>query len=278
VSPDAEEPLLVLWDIDQTLIEAGGATKLAYAAAFRRATGQRLEAPWQFNGRTELAAATEVLRAHGVNPSRTLVDSFIALVVEELLGRADQMRCDGRVLPGAEDALVACRALPGVHQSVLTGNVYPLALLKMTVFGLVEHLDLQIGAFGGDAVDRLELPAHAWRRAGQHLGRRFVGADTVIVGDTLLDVATGKSAGAHVVAVATGPASPAELRTAGADVVLADLTDTGRVVNAIVQSRKREPREALAAAAYPVDSTARHTRRRDVRPPSAPPRPGERPG
>ncbi len=227
-------PLLVLWDIDQTLIEIGGATRLAYAAAFRRATGRALEQPWQFNGRTELAAATEVLRAHGVNPSRALVDSFIALIVEELHDRADQMRREGRALPGAEDALMACRAVPGVHQSVLTGNVYPLALLKVTVFELIEHLDMRIGAYGGDGLDRTELPAHAWRRAGRHLGRRFSGADTVIIGDTLLDVATGKTAGAHVVAVSTGRDSAADLRTAGADIVLPDLTDTAAVVDAIV--------------------------------------------
>jgi phosphoglycolate phosphatase-like HAD superfamily hydrolase len=240
MSADVVRPLLVLWDIDQTLIEVGGATRLAYAAAFRRATGRRLEQPWQFNGRTELAATTEVLRAHRLNPSQALVDSFIALIVEELSDRADQMRCDGRVLPGAEEALLACRSLPGVHQSVLTGNVYPLAVLKVTVFGLVDHLDLRIGAFGGDALERAELPAHAWRRARHQLGRRFSGADTVIVGDTLLDVATGKSAGAHVVAVATGPVSAVELRAAGADVVLADLSDTAAVVDAIVQPRRDE--------------------------------------
>jgi hypothetical protein len=175
VSTDTGRQLLVLWDIDQTLIEVGGATRLAYAAAFRRATGRVLEQPWQFNGRTELAAATELL---------------------------------------------------------LTGNVYPLAVLKVTVFGLVEHIDLRIGAFGGDGFDRAELLAHAWRRAGQHLGRRFSGADTVIIGDAPLDVATGKSAGAHVVAVATGRVSATELRAAGADVVLADLTDTAAVVDA----------------------------------------------
>ena len=45
-------PLLVLWDIDQTFIEAGGVTRLAYAAAFRRTVGRPLEQPWRFNGRT----------------------------------------------------------------------------------------------------------------------------------------------------------------------------------------------------------------------------------
>jgi phosphoglycolate phosphatase len=225
---------LVLWDIDQTLIEVGGATRQAYGAAFLRAAGRALERPWAFNGRTELAAATEVLRAHGVDASPARVDAFVALVVEELHSRADQMRREGRVLPGADAALRACHAVAGLKQSVLTGNLYPLAALKVSVFGLGGHLDLRLGAFGGDAFERTDLPAYAWRRAERELGQRFGGADTVIIGDTLLDVATGRAAGACVVAVATGPASADELRAAGADVVLPDLTDTQAVVDAVV--------------------------------------------
>jgi phosphoglycolate phosphatase-like HAD superfamily hydrolase len=227
-------PLLVLWDIDHTLIEVGGATQQAYAAAFHRAVGRPLRQQWRFNGRTELAAAGDVLRSHGEDASPARVDAFISFLVEELHDRADQMRRDGRALPGAEDALRACRATPGIHQSVLTGNLYSLAVLKVNVFGLAEHLDLRIGAFGGDAVDRTDLPAHAWDRAERELGHRFRGQDTVVIGDTLLDVATGKAAGAHVVAVATGRISGPALRAAGADVVLPDLTDTGAVVDAIV--------------------------------------------
>jgi phosphoglycolate phosphatase-like HAD superfamily hydrolase len=226
--------LLILWDIDQTLIEPGRATKLAYAAVFEKITGRRLEQNWQFNGRTEIAAVTYVLTAHGVTPTRSMVDSFLALIVDELHQRADQMRSDGRALDGAAAALRACRQASGVHQSVLTGNLYPLAVLKMSVFSLAEHVDLRIGAFGGDDLDRLALPRHAWQRAHRQTGYRFTGTDTVIIGDTLLDVATGKKAGARVVAVATGPASVAELRAAGADVVLPSLTDTAAVVEAVV--------------------------------------------
>ena len=230
---DDAGPLLVLWDIDQTLVEIGGATRQAYAAAFSQIVGRPLDQPWHFNGRTELAAVADVLRAHGVPPAPALIDSFVALIVEELHARADQMRHDGRVLPGAEDALRACQAVAGVHQSVLTGNLYPLAVLKMSIFELATHVDLRIGAFGADAVERTELPPHAWRRAERHLGIAFTGQNTVIVGDTLLDVATGLAAGARVVAVATGPASAAELDAAGAHVVLPDLADTGAVLAAI---------------------------------------------
>lgn len=231
------KPLLVLWDMDQTLIEVGPSTRQAYSAAFLRLTGRPLSEPWRFNGRTELAAATDVLRAHAVEPTPALLDEFISLIVAELQARADDMRRDGRVLPGAREALLECAAVPGVHQSVLTGNLRPLAVLKADVFGLTRHLDLRVGAFGGDALDRVDLPPHAWRRAERHLGRRFSGADTVLIGDTVRDVATGKAAAARVVAVATGPATAPALLAAGADVVLDDLTDTGAVLDAITGAR-----------------------------------------
>jgi phosphoglycolate phosphatase len=65
------------------------------------------------------------------------------------------------------------------------------------------------------------------------LGRRYIGADTVIVGDTLRDIAAARAVGARSVAVATGPYSVQDLQDAGADVVLVDLTDTAAVVQAI---------------------------------------------
>jgi phosphoglycolate phosphatase-like HAD superfamily hydrolase len=226
--------MLILWDVDQTLVEVGGATRRAYAATFSKVVGRPLVQPWRFNGRTELAAVADVLKNHGVDPSPDVVEAFIALLIEELCAREDELRREGRVLAGAEAALRTCRLEAGVHQSLLTGNVLPLAELKMTVFGLAEHVDLRIGAYGGDGVERVELPPHAWRRAERLLHHRFTGADTVIVGDTVLDVATGKAVDARVIAVATGPATMSELRAAGADVVLPDLADTGAVVNAIL--------------------------------------------
>jgi phosphoglycolate phosphatase-like HAD superfamily hydrolase len=193
-----------------------------------------LKRPWAFNGRTELAAASGVLREHGFDPAdRRLVEEFLQFIVEELHSRAAEMRRTGRVLLGAMEALIACAAV-GMRQSVLTGNLFAIAALKTTTFGLDQHLDLRIGAYGGDAMERTDLVAHAWRRAGRHCGELYTGADTVIVGDTLLDVATGKAAGAHMVAVATGPATVAELRSAGADVVLADLSDTEAVMEALL--------------------------------------------
>jgi phosphoglycolate phosphatase len=231
-------PLLVLWDIDHTLIDAGTVLRPAYAAAFHKATGIALEQPWRFDGRTELAAATDALRAHGLDPEGGLLDTFTGLLVAEHRARADDLATGGHVLPGAADALTAVGGVPGVRQSVLTGNLYPLAVLKMTVFGLAAHVDFRLGAYGGDTFERTGLPVHAFDRTEQHLGRRHSGADTVIIGDTLRDVATAHAAGARIVAVATGTSSVAELSSAGADIVLPDLTDTAAVLSAVTTSQR----------------------------------------
>jgi phosphoglycolate phosphatase len=234
---DSHFPVLVLWDIDQTLIDGAGVGRRAYDAAFYKATGRRLEHPWRFDGRTERAAATEVLRAHGVPPGDGMLEAFLELIVAELYARADELATTGYALPGAAEALAAVQAIAGVHQSVLTGNLYPLALLKLGLFDLADHIDTRVGAYGGDAYERADLPHHAFARALRHLGLRVHGPDTVIIGDTPRDIEAARAVGARAVGVATGSVSAADLWAAGADVVLPDLSDTTAAVSAIIDSK-----------------------------------------
>ncbi|MFE9421438.1 HAD family hydrolase [Kitasatospora sp. NPDC006697] len=230
-------PLLVLWDIDHTLIDGGTVARRAYAAAFQRATGLPLTKAWSFDGRTETAAMTEVLRAHDLDPGAGLLATFMDLLVAEMRERADDLADEGRALPGAREALRTLAGVGGVRQSVLTGNLQALAVLKLSAFGLTEHLDLRFGAYGEDAYERTDLPAHAFDRAERVLGRRFAGAETVVVGDTVRDVLTARAVGARAVAVATGAVPAPELAAAGADVVLPDLADTAAVLAAVTGQR-----------------------------------------
>ena len=77
----------------------------------------------------------------------------------------------------------------------------------------------------------------ARQRAYAKYGITFDAAGTVIIGDTPHDVTAGHEGGALVVAVATGRSSEAELREAGADLVLPDLTDTAAVLRAVAAGR-----------------------------------------
>jgi phosphoglycolate phosphatase-like HAD superfamily hydrolase len=141
-------------------------------------------------------------------------------------------------LPGAAEVLTALARVPGVVQTVLTGNLRAVAVVKLRVFGLHRHIDFEVGAYGEDDPERTKLVAIAQHRSGVKYETEFTLRNTVIVGDTKNDVTAADVGGAKIIAVASGRDSLAELRDAGAEVVLPDLVDTYVVVNAILSSNQ----------------------------------------
>jgi phosphoglycolate phosphatase len=230
--------VLVLWDVDHTLINAGGGGIKVYEYALRELFG--LELPTvqvPMAGRTDRAIAVDVLAAAGVSDPRDHVDAFQAKQASYAPEVAPLFRAKGRVLPGAREAIAAIAAgRPGLEvvQSLLTGNLQVLAEVKLSSLGLTEHLDLAAGAYGTESETRADLVPIARRNAAARYGADFAGAATVLVGDTPLDVEAALAAGARAVAVATGLFTEAELAASGADAVLADLTDTEATLDAIL--------------------------------------------
>jgi phosphoglycolate phosphatase-like HAD superfamily hydrolase len=77
------------------------------------------------------------------------------------------------------------------------------------------------------------MTAIAPHAAARH-GRAPAPEETVLVGDTPLDVAAGRAGGVRVVGVATGRYGAEALTEAGADAVLGDLLDTEAVLAAVL--------------------------------------------
>jgi phosphoglycolate phosphatase len=226
--------LLVLWDIDYTLLSAGGVGSRVYRSVFRDLFGHDLAEVAPMAGRTERAIIADTLAMAGVAEPARHVEDFMA----ELSRRAPDLRArfatHGHALPGAAAALAAVAAtIPHAVQSVLTGNLPAIAEAKLAAFGLAAHLDLKIGAYGDHHEVRAELVHLARHQAASVYGREFGGSATVLVGDTPLDVAAARATGARSVAVATGGSSAADLAAAGATAVLPDLTNTAAVLAAL---------------------------------------------
>jgi len=228
--------LLVLWDIDQTLIKTSGVATEAYAEAVLETIGLAWRGDMTFNGLTERAMAARILRMHDVEPEPELLVRFLTNLERSLLARAEATKAHGYVLDGAQAALEALAATPDARQSVLTGNIRTVAEMKLQAFDLHSWIDFSIGAYGDDEVERNALVPHAWRRAAARYGRTYDAAHTVILGDTVRDVEAALTHGAAVVAVASGTTTAADLRAAGAQVVLDDLADTARMLAAIAEA------------------------------------------
>jgi phosphoglycolate phosphatase len=224
---------LVLWDIDGTLVDSAGLGREAFADAFTVLFGTHPSGLVSLNGRTDREIALDLLSRNGVEDAHRHVDTFSSALADALADRAELIRERGRTYPGARAALERLDREPGVVQTVLTGNIEPNAAVKLDAFSLTGYLDLGVGAYGFDHAVRSELVAIARQRAGDKYGVAFEPSESVVIGDTPLDVAAGRAAGARVVAVASGPFGEPELRSAGADEVLADLTDLGAVLGAV---------------------------------------------
>jgi phosphoglycolate phosphatase-like HAD superfamily hydrolase len=220
--------LLVLWDIDGTLVHSAGHGRFAFEEAFQAVVGRTPE-PVEYAGRTDHQIALAMLGGERDHLPR---------VLEELAGaleaRKDAMRADGHAFPGVAEVLEALDARQDVVQSLLTGNIEANAAVKLSAFGLERWLDIEVGAYGSDPhEERSDLVAVARGRAAAKYGEP---AGAVLVGDTPLDVRAAQEAGARAVAVATGFADRAALRAAGPDAFLDDFTDTAATVAAITSA------------------------------------------
>jgi phosphoglycolate phosphatase-like HAD superfamily hydrolase len=150
------------------------------------------------------------------------------------------MRSRGRALPGAREALAAFAELPHITQTVLTGNPKPSSIVKLETFDLAHWLDLDIGAYGTDDSIRPNLVPIAQARAATSTGHTYTRESTYIIGDTISDIEAAQEGGAQVVAVATGNTTSAELRNAGASIVLLSLSAIDSLQHAVAaQSRGR---------------------------------------
>lgn len=237
-----DNPVLVLWDIDLTLVHAGPASREAYAEAFLAATGRPLTEPVDFGGRTDLHIAREALRAHGILPTDELIAAVNDAFRRCFTARTAQVHREGVPLPGAREALHALAGHRAVLQSVLTGNQAAVAPLKLALLGeAADHLDLAAGAYGDDHADRDRLVPLARTRAAARTGHTYTARRTVLIGDTIRDVAAALANNATAIAVASGRTPAHDLTAAGAHTVLPNLTDTEAVLAAIRTAARAEP-------------------------------------
>lgn len=223
----------MLWDIDGTLVRAGGVASEVFAVAVEHAVGRHPgEHGVHMSGKTDPQIALEILAGMGLEAGQD--EHHLPVVVErlesELAGAVQLIREKGHVLPGVPGILAALHDDPDVAQSVLTGNTAANAATKLAAFELDRWLDLEIAAYGSDDRDRRALVPIALARAAELRGWSLAPGDVWVVGDTPNDLGCARAGGAHCLLVGTGNTSVTELADLGADATLPDLSDVDAVL------------------------------------------------
>jgi phosphoglycolate phosphatase len=162
-----------------------------------------------------MAIARSLLRVAGVPDER--IDERAPAVAERavrIFGELCPADMSPRLAPGIPELLDALAGRPGEFRlSLVTGNLEPIARLKLARAGIGHHFEPGQGGFGSDHPSRARLPAIARERASDPPWPR---ERTAVIGDTPRDIACARADRVRVAAVGTGPFAVGALADADA--------------------------------------------------------------
>jgi phosphoglycolate phosphatase len=217
------KPIVVLFDIDETLVHTGGSGGRSWKMAFDDLYG----IPADIGAHTSAGETDpQVARAtfKGVLHREPTTDELSQLYARYLMHLADDILVSEqyRVLPGAEPTLVRL-AEAGVILGIVSGAMEGAARTKLGPANLNRYF--LFGSYGSDSPDRIELTTLAVDKAAR-LHDDLTPSQVFVIGDTPHDLDAAHGAGAVAVGVASGKFSVDELAQAGADHVMASLEET----------------------------------------------------
>ncbi len=224
---DVSRGLVLLFDIDGTLITTGGAGRLAIERTFFTRYGKKdVFKDISFAGMTDPAILRAGFRVLGREPNdgemvevlRTYVQ-----ILEDVVRTADNYRLHA----GIEAALVHAEKAANCAIGLGTGNIQEGARVKLERVGIYHRFSF--GGFGSDHEERPELIRIGAERGARALGRARSECRVVVIGDTPKDVAAAQAIGAESIGVATSLYTKDQLLACGASYAFSDLAEAGAI-------------------------------------------------
>lgn len=216
------EPWLLLFDIDGTLVDTGGKGMSALKKTAIQVFGSD-GPPLDLAGSTDLGILANLYLHFEIEPTEELTHRFFEVYHKHLEESLKSDPTEGRVLDGVFELLEELVVMRHAQLGLLTGNTELGAEIKLRHYGLHQHFPF--GAYGSDRADRNQLGGIALERALAVTGKTFIPERTLIIGDTPKDIACAHAIGAKCLAVATGHFTAEQLQQAGADWVLGSLRE-----------------------------------------------------
>lgn len=195
-------PVLILFDIDRTLLCAGPEPVEAMKQTGQSMYGQAFSLDGvNRSGHLDALIFKEACSHSGIEPEDEDHDRFHQNYCQLL----EQTQITVRVLPNAVKLLNELREPMFAHvvQGVVTGNYACAGWKKLSTLG-IDLTSFVANGFGHEAPTRSDLVKLAVRRAEQRLGEPIPAERILVVGDTPRDVKAAKDCGCRVWAVTTG--------------------------------------------------------------------------
>lgn len=207
--------ILLIWDIDGTLIDSKGSGRRAMDEAFLQLYNIK-EGFKDVNmaGRLDSQIIKEAFEINKI--ANNTLDSFLDKY-EEILKKELKCNTSSKILPGIKEIFESTFCQENLYHVLGTGNCEKGARLKLSHLGLDQYF--KIGGFGDEDAERWQIIKKAIEKAESFYEINFQKENIYVLGDTPLDIECGKILGIKSVAVATGGYSCDNLKQYNPDYV-----------------------------------------------------------
>ncbi|KAA3657679.1 MAG: hydrolase [Calditrichaeota bacterium] len=226
---------VLLFDIDGTLINSGGAGHRAMTKAFeaifhvpdvlKNAT---------LSGMTDKIIFKNACATGKITYNSNNLEMFRAVYLEYLREEMPRSHPDKAICPGVDVLLKKLVQYPDIHLGLLTGNFAEGARIKLDQFNLSGYFSF--GAFGDDNHDRNLLYNYAVKRFEKKTGKRPQNDQVWIIGDTPRDIACARPHNALSLAVATGEYSREQLSREAPHFIMDNFSNVDEFLNIVLNN------------------------------------------
>ena len=209
--------MLILFDIDGTLLSSEGVGVRSIEEAGETMFGKPFSLDGiPIGGRLDPLIWNDACAKHGIESSEKSHDEFCETYRSILAKNLDSVTVS--TFPGVVELLEACRSLEHTTLGIVTGNYEETGKMKLEAAGIDTSM-FTANAWGMDGIVRDDLPPVAMKQSASC-------EPTILIGDTIHDVTSGKKAECSVIAVCTGSHDRDTLNSVNPDLLLDDLSDT----------------------------------------------------
>ncbi len=209
--------LLILWDIDGTLIKLPKKSSRKHLEVVQEYTNFQISDPGSSLGKTDIGLIKDIFEFNQLEFDFQDLKKCVNLL--NLKSSSENYKSTRGVNPGVEKALEYCIKV-GAINSVLTGNSKSRAIDKLRSTNLITNLSIELGFFGDHDLSREELVKSAKNFAEKSNWQKIV-----LIGDTPLDVRAAEKNSLKIIAVASGNISYLELKVANPNFVIRNFTE-----------------------------------------------------
>lgn len=198
--------ILLIWDIDGTLIQCNGVGRLAMDAAFYRLYGIKNGfRKISMDGKLDRKIVSEAFFQHDISADD--LSTFYEKYGKEL--KVMMSIHKPFVHKGVLDILQRGTESGKILNAVGTGNCSLGGVLKLKYTGLYDYI--QLGSYGSDHDFREEMVAEVIEKANEQRKKPFLKENIYVIGDTPRDIEAGKKNDVKTIAVETGSYGKDEL-------------------------------------------------------------------